>query len=279
MPEIPEQFRAPIVYATPGMAEARVERNIVYRVAGETPLHMDVYRPGGLRPDERRPAIIFVHGDAPPELLAFAKDWGCFVSWGRLIAASGMIGVTFNHRSTLKFAHAEAAIGDVVAAIAYVREHADSLGVDPERLCFWVASAGGFTLKPVLETNPPYIRCIVAYYAVLDLPAWLKGFAPDVSFDGLAGYTAATHITGSAAPMLLARAGLDDPGLNSGIDGFIAAAFAAGAQLDVLNHATGRHAFDIVDDNHRSREIIATTLEFMKCHLGRQACQQADAQP
>jgi hypothetical protein len=34
-----------------------------------------------------------------------------------------------------------------------------------------------------------------------------------------------------------------------------------------MNHGTGHHAFDIVDNNDRSREIIRATLDFFMTHL------------
>jgi hypothetical protein len=34
-----------------------------------------------------------------------------------------------------------------------------------------------------------------------------------------------------------------------------------------MNHPTGRHGFDILDDDARSREIIARTLDFLKARL------------
>ena len=36
--------------------------------------------------------------------------------------------------------------------------------------------------------------------------------------------------------------------------------------VEVVNHATGHHGFDIEDDNDRSREIIRRTIEFIKTH-------------
>jgi len=40
-----------------------------------------------------------------------------------------------------------------------------------------------------------------------------------------------------------------------------------GAEIQLLNHAQGRHGFDIIDNNERSREIIRATIEFLKAHL------------
>ena len=51
-----------------------------------------------------------------------------------------------------------------------------------------------------------------------------------------------------------------------------ASAFAAEAKANGLNivmeeHLKGRHAFDIVDDNERSREILRSTFAFLEEHL------------
>lgn len=186
MADIPEAFRAPVVYTLPGMDRVQVEKDIIYRGHGNSSLAMDVYRPADLSPGQTRPAVVFVHGDAPPDTLGSAKEWGQYTSWGRLAAASGLIGITFNHRSTLQFSQTDEALRDIEAALAYVRDHAADLGVDAERICFWVCSAGGFALKLVLKANPVYVRCVVAYYPVLDLPAWLSGFRPDIDFSQLA---------------------------------------------------------------------------------------------
>jgi hypothetical protein len=57
------------------------------------------------------------------------------------------------------------------------------------------------------------------------------------------------------------------PFLNGTIDRFIAAALAHNAPLEALNHPEGRHGFDILDDDPRSREIAARTIEFLGTHL------------
>jgi len=58
-----------------------------------------VYLPIGLPRSTRRPAVIFIHGGRiPPNLRTTPKDWGAYVSFGQLVAASGFVGVTFNHR-------------------------------------------------------------------------------------------------------------------------------------------------------------------------------------
>ena len=63
---------------------------------------------------------------------------------------------------------------------------------------------------------------------------------------------------------MVARAGLDRPLLNEAIDRFIAVALRKNATIDVMNHPTGQHGFDFRDDNERTREILARTVEFIQ---------------
>ena len=39
-------------------------------------------------------------------------------------------------------------------------------------------------------------------------------------------------------------------------------------QLTVMNHPQGKHGFDALNDDDRSREIIRAALAFMHTHLG-----------
>jgi hypothetical protein len=73
--------------------------------------------------------------------------------------------------------------------------------------------------------------------------------------------------TRSLPPMLIARAGKEErPWLNPTIDRFVVDAIARGAEVDLLNHPRGRHAFDVLEDDPRSQDIIARTLDFLVRH-------------
>ncbi|MGP0074234.1 MAG: hypothetical protein ACLPWF_20160 [Bryobacteraceae bacterium] len=52
--------------------------------------------------------------------------------------------------------------------------------------------------------------------------------------------------------------------MNEGIDRFISHALAANLPITLVNHPTGPHAFDILDDSETSREIIRQILEFLR---------------
>lgn len=268
-PPPPDVRRMSVVYRIPGMSAVAVKSDLKYTDAGGEHLLMDVYAPPRLGKNERRPAVLFIHGSVPPG--SRAKDMGVFKSWARLAAASGMIGVTFTHRLGHPKPQLRDADADVAAALAYVRANADSLGVNKDRICLAAYSGGGPMLSAAMRDRPEYVRCIVAFYAFLDIrqsemhkayetPEALKSFSP------------AAHLEGGAAtmaPLFVARGGLDRvPGLNDSIDRFVADAVSKNAPLTLYNHPRGVHAFDILNHDERAREIIRAALAFMKIHLG-----------
>jgi acetyl esterase/lipase len=263
-PTLEEIKRQRVVYSLPGMKLAGVKKDLMYKQVGDLQLQMDVYAPRKLRRNELRPAIIFVPGDAPWEILKDIKDWGVYVSYGELAAAAGYVGVTFNHRSTERFAKMRDVAGDVDDLISYVRTRADSLGIDRERICVWAFSAGGPFLRTILKEKPGFVRCVVTYYSLL-------GLAPGAAADEVVReFTIANYLGRNQkqlAPMLIVRAGKDAPFINNSADEFLREAIKQNINLEFINYVEGEHGFDVVNDNGRTREILKRTLDFIKSHL------------
>jgi len=266
-------YRKRVVYEVSGMDTVEIHRELVYgRASDGADLTLDVYLPPGLAAHERRPGVLFVHGGPVPEALwSRVNKLGVFLSYGELLAASGMVAVTFNHRFTgmPDIAVSQANIG---TAIGFVRGKAPDFHLDPDRLAFWAFSGGGPFLAPMLRERPAYLRALLAYYAVLDL-ASLRGKLDSLpvhdeaarDFSPAASFPAGTPYEGP--PILIARGGRDSPFINGTIDLFVERALAANAPLDLMNHPAGQHGFDVLDDDDRSREIIVRTIEFLKAHL------------
>ena len=258
-----------LVYAVPGMEQVKVRKNLSYKRVAGAELKTDVYSPADQRAGERRPAVIFIHGGrVPPNLRTTPKDWGAFISYGKLVAATGLIGITFNHRfhTWNSFDDSQADIDDL---IAYVRSNAASFGVDRNRIVLWAVSAGGVFLSRTLRDVPPYIRCLVAFYPELDLQNQRQAAPASVKDETLREYSPVYHLSMNKRglpPLFIARAGLDDPESNGGVDRFVQLALSKNLSVDLMNHAEGHHAFDVDDDNERSREIIKRALEFIKAH-------------
>jgi acetyl esterase/lipase len=270
-PDIDVLRASRVVYELDGMTQARVRKDLVYKGTGDEALKADVYLP----PDDTNgmplPAIVFISGDAPPEFMRGLKESGQYVSWGQLAAASGFAGITFDHRSTERFTKLQEVEGEVHDLLNYVAEHSGDLGVDPQRMGTWVCSGGPpFGLKAVFTCERLRVRAIAVYYGFLNLEHLLDETDPSEVAALLREYSPVHYLMRDPRPwppMLLARAGQDHPRMNESIDLFVTAALARNAEFELLNHAQGRHGFDILDADDRSREIIQRTLDFFAAHV------------
>ncbi|HEX8491202.1 MAG TPA: alpha/beta hydrolase [Pyrinomonadaceae bacterium] len=269
-PWIKEVAAPRIVYALPGMEKIKARKDLTYKRVADAELKMDVYRPQNLPRGARRPAVVFLHGGAlPSNLRTKPKEWGVYVSYGQLAAASGFVGITFNHRFYgWDMKSLTDARSDVAEALAYIRSNAESLGVDRDRICLWALSAGSLFLGQAIVDAPPFIRCMVSYYAVMDLES-LRKERPAITDEVMREFSPTSRLKGAEktfAPIFIARAGRDEAGFNVAVDRFIQEAVSRKATLDFSNHAEGQHGFDVLDNNERTREIIRRTIEFIKAH-------------
>lgn len=267
-----QDLSRPMVYSVLGMDRVDVRPDVVYKRDGPDEMKMDIYIPPGLGKDARLPAVVFVHGGPlGPRPSPGAKDWGVYRSYGRLMAASGLVGVTFDHRYiSMKERDLETSFADVEEAIRFVRANAASYNIDPERIALWAFSGGGLHLSIGLRGQKTYIRCLVSYYAILDpgaLAAFL-GEAPRAreKFSPLACLNEPDEYR---PPVLIARAGLDSPDINRSVELFVSRMCALNGDINLLSHPLGRHGFDLYDDDQQSRDVIAATVAFLKSRLSR----------
>jgi acetyl esterase/lipase len=251
------------------MDTIQVRAGIAYKTVEDGNLKLDVYLPPDLHPDERRPAVLFVHGEPwTTEAVRFdALATGQYISWGRLVAASGWIGIPFEHRNSRACSALPEVASDLDDLIAFARTRIPE--ADPDRLILWVCSGGGaYGLRAAIR-HAAYIRCAVVYYAFLEPLSYRAIIAPEVSDETLREYSPITALGKpdiTIPPLLLARAGKDHPELNETIDRFAAEALRQNVSVDLLNYADGQHGFDILDDTERSRYIIQQTLAFMRLY-------------
>jgi acetyl esterase/lipase len=258
----------PLVVSLPGMERVSVRENLSYTQTDDSLVRMDVYAPLGTRRGERRPAVLYVHGGTGVRYRP--KDWGGFQSRGRLAAASGLVGIVFTHRVGFPDMSLRRGAQDVAAAIDYVRRNAGTIGVDPDRMCLVIYSAGGPLMTPYLTGAPDYIRCIVgvvpfmdmrdmAFHQQLETPETLEEFSP------VSRVSASTR----PLPVLIVRAGKDEiPEVNKSIDQFVPAALSVNYPVTVVNHPDGGHGFETEHRSERTKEVIAQTLAFLHFHLG-----------
>jgi acetyl esterase/lipase len=258
-------FEKRIVFSLPGMERIAARANLIYKTADSGPLLADLYLPP--RTTALSPIVIFIHGGIPEGLTPQPKDWGAFVSWGQLMAASGMAAVTFNHRMRFGTGFVPGTVAkaadDLADLIQYLRGNASGLNVDPTRIALVAFSAGGPLLAAPMLEQYEGVRCSVALYAYLG-----DTTAPDV-FDAarFSAIGALNARRGAVPPMFVARAGKDHALINEAINSFVTRAQELGAPIQFTTHPEGVHGFDVQTDDDTSRAIIRQTLEFIGAHL------------
>lgn len=227
-------------------------------------LAIDVYEPANVT-DALRPWVLLVSGladTAARRILGCAiKDMASYESWGRAIAASGMVAIA--HATESEPASDLRRVWDMVVA------HADALALDRDRCGLWACSSHvPNALGLLLDATLPIRAAVLCYGYMLDLDGAI-GVAEAQRTWRFANPSAG-HVVSNLAPvpMLVVRAGQDDtPHLNASIDAFTRHALAANVPLTLVNYPAGVHAFDLTDTTAAGARVVAQVLDFLGRHL------------
>jgi acetyl esterase/lipase len=210
--------------------------------------------------------VIFVTGfsdvGARRMLGCALKEMASYVSWARLVAACGAVGITYTN---------EEPAADVHAVLDHVRQNAASLDIHANRIAVWACSGNAPTaLSVLMEGDRAWLKCAVLLY-----PYMLDGEGSTHVADAARQFGFVSPCAGKSVgdlprdiPLFIARAGHDQmPGLNDALDRCTADALARNLPITVVNHSEAPHAFDLFDDSDASREIIRRVLAFLQFHL------------
>jgi acetyl esterase/lipase len=270
-PPFEQVYKMPVVYSVPGEDQVQVRRDIVYKTAerpaaaGNLELKLDVYTPRETKPGDRFAAVVLISGGGAGD-----HDWrdsGVYNSYGRILAASGFTAITFSKRYE-RTMDDSVKLEDFHDLVRYIRSHAAELHVNADVMAFWGFSGGGLLLSPVVADMQPYARAAVCFYCVADVDFPSTQGTDSKASERLSLTAQIENARGTVPPIFVGRAGWDSADLNRNLDRFVAEAMAKNLLIEVMNHPTGRHGFDIIDPNARSREIIQRALEFLRTHLG-----------
>src|SRR5262245_45919225 len=91
-----------VIYQIPGVDVVTIRKDVEYKVTDADALTMDIYYPSDWKSRERIPAVIIVGGypDSGCQKVfgCKSKEIGSSISWGKLVAASGMMAITYTNR-------------------------------------------------------------------------------------------------------------------------------------------------------------------------------------
>jgi dipeptidyl aminopeptidase/acylaminoacyl peptidase len=177
-------------------------------------VHNQLFLPRDLKPGERRPAIVFVHGGPARQMLP-AYHYMQFYHWSyaynQWLQSQGYVVLSVNYRSGIGYGNSfrrapntqgrgNSEYQDVLAGARYLQSRAD---VDPSRIGIWGLSYGGLLTAEALARNSD------VFVAGVDLAGvHIYGSASDTT--SLAFRSSAVgHIDGWKSPVFLQQ-GDDD---------------------------------------------------------------------
>lgn len=188
-----------------------------------------------------------------------ARTLPAMTSWAQLLAEQGFAVVVYD---------AVDPATDLACVAAWLRAEGARVGVDASRL--GVLATSGNSPVALAAVAAGGLRCAILLYAF----AFDEGDSRTVEAAsrqfGFAN--ASAHLTTNDLPdtthWMVVRAGRDAfPGLNASLDRFAAAALRRNLPITIINHASGTHAFDVMDAGSDSQFVIRQVLEFARFRL------------
>jgi dienelactone hydrolase len=236
-----DPFKAPVVYQADGMDKVAIQKGIPFKTINDTTLAFDVYYPPAFDKKSNLPVVVFNNGVGNDQL----PNWRVYQDWAKLVAVNGMVAI--NHQ-----ARGGKSLVDTGDLIDYLRTNGAKHNIDGENIALWSCSANVTVAMPLaMQRNRKNIRALVMYY-------------------GAGAQDADNVVKRQDLEILLVRAGLDFHNLNKNIEKFMRSALQQDAHVEFINYPEGQHAFDVVDNTQRSKEIILQTIEFLKRTLAKE---------
>ncbi|HEY9644517.1 MAG TPA: alpha/beta hydrolase [Coleofasciculaceae cyanobacterium] len=161
----PQPFVLADVFRGIPTGEVRQQSGIQFAQPDGVPLFLEVYQPPllGTQPG-RHPTLVTIYGGAWQTGNPAVNG-----EFNRYMAARGYTVIAIDYRHAPKYPF-PAQIADVRSALNYIREHAEALEVNLERMVLMGRSAGAqLAMLAAYAPNAPRLRAVVNYYGPVNL--------------------------------------------------------------------------------------------------------------
>ena len=274
----------------PRRHKVRRTRNVTFARVGpkDKPLKLDVTQPvDPPQPGQRRPAILQIHGGG--WVIGDKREQGLPLL--KHLASEGWVGFNANYRLSPGATFPDQLI-DLKRALAYIREHADEYGIDPDFVVVTGGSAGGHltALMALTQNDPRYqpgfedadtsLQAAVPFYGVYDFTN-RKGYYQKGVVDQLFGrivlkakldeeperFAEASpldHVRPDAPPFLVIHGDKDTLAPVEGARDFVADLRAVSkAPVLYLELKGAQHAFEIFP-SIRANQVVRAAERFLE---------------
>ncbi|ABF91506.1 putative lipase [Myxococcus xanthus DK 1622] len=244
-------------------------------------LHADVFLPDASA-TRARPAVLYFHGGGWR-----GGERGYARAWADFLTARGYALISFDYR-LFPPATGLKAPGDVKCGIRWVKDHAATYGIDPDRLVLFGESAGGHLaslagytegdarLPSSCAPGDTSVAAIISFYAPSDLVAYAASApAPLVGFTGVPqeGHrelyellSPINHVGPRSPPTLLLHGGADSVVPLDASQAMAARLAQAGVPHTLFTLPYAEHGFDIWDGGFGRQLARAQVGRFLQQH-------------
>jgi acetyl esterase/lipase len=223
-------------------------RKVVYKQIGDVTLQLDVFEPKGLRPTDKRPAIIFFFGGgwSSGSPTQFSRQADHF-------AKRGMVAFCADYR--VKSRHGVTpfeCVKDAKSAVRWVRAHAAEFGVDPDAIVASGGSAGGHlaACTAVIDgldeegedtATPSRPNAMILFNPVID--TGIHGYGSNVLKERARTISPVEHVTKDAPPTIIFHGVADTTTPIEGARTFRDAMKALDRRCDLVEFPGEKHGF------------------------------------
>jgi len=137
---------------------------VIVKAPDSLEIHTQLFLPKDLKPGEKRPAMVFVHGGPPRQMLPgyhYMQFYHWAYAYNQWLASQGYVVMSVNYRLGIGYgrsfrnaananARGNSEYQDVLAAGRYLQTRPD---VDPSRIGIWGLSYGGLLTAQALARN------------------------------------------------------------------------------------------------------------------------------
>jgi acetyl esterase len=259
----------------PKLEGARIE---TYKTVGDVALKLHIFEPAGPA-KTNRPAIVFFFGGGWTNGSPTQFEQHC-----RHLAARGMVAITADYRVASRHqVKPTACTADAKSAIRWVRQNAQRLGIDPQRIAAGGGSAGGHlaaataTLPEFDEPGEDLKISAVPNALVLFNPALvfaplegvdLQGFESRVGADRMGTdprkLSPAHHVKRGAPPTIIFHGKADTTVPFSTAEAFTTIMKRAGNHCELVGYEGQAHGFfNYARPGNRYAETVAAMDQFL----------------